>query len=433
MKNRFVIYIITIAIFIASCSVLAGCMFAIATENGEMKVYDMVSRIDGDIKEYSIESRIDDDIKEYDIESRIDKEEEMYNIGIQSNEEIRITFTDNNPQTELQKKFSAMYDISDDKKIVTVISEEFLNDYWQDNYEKEVIHSLTTEEVNFIIQDSIRIYMEHDKVVLAGFASVSSNMSVAERFPYLEDQEVCRPVTSYLDRDKIEADIHTIIMYRLKALTSPKAFFTGAEAIRFAGGDPVAYNSMYPESVFYIPGYSTNTDRDYILSVMGGVANFTDLERFMDLFEISVEGSINIRFGSVANGSITEVYPAKDLLLYAFDMPEESKDSNDNNSNVETPEIFKPHFILDVANKRFNLTMTPEASSSICGFYVEKDDKLIFYPYDGNASEELVYVFQYQEGNGYNYIKGESNPVPGYEFEDDAVFSLNDDILQPIE
>lgn len=396
MKNNFKFFSIVLVLLLASSIVLTGCMYAIAAENGDAKVYDMGSQIS-------------------------------------ANSNIIVDYDTPTSQTELQKKFSAMYDICEDGKTITVISKEYLSEFWYSNYEKEVIHSLTTEEVYFIIQDSIRIYMEHDKVILAEFGSVSSDKQVAERFPYLAGAELSsRSVKSSLDREKIENDIHTIIMYRLRALSSPKAFFTGADAISFVGRDTSAYNSMYPESVFYIPGYSANTDRDYILSIMGGNSNFTDPEKFTDLFEVSVEGGINIRFSSVVNGSTTEVYPTEDMFKYAFGTPEDSNESNDKNAN-ETPEIFKPHFVLDIANGRFRIVMTLEVSSSISGSYVQKGDKLVLYPYDNKAPEGYVYVFQYQEGVGYNYIKGESNPIPGFDFEDETVFSLNDNLLKPTE
>ena len=64
---------------------------------------------------------------------------------------------------------------------------------------------------------------------------------------------------------------------------------------------------------------------------------------------------------------------------------------------------------------------------------ISKRPKLVLYPYDNKAPEGYVYVFQYQEGVGYNYIKGESNPIPGFEFEDETVFSLNDNLLKPTE
>ena len=103
-------------------------------------------------------------------------------------------------------------------------------------------------------------------------------------------------------------------MYRLKVLSSPAAFITGAEAIRFVGDDPFKYNSLHPETIFYIPSYSANTDRDYILSILGGNTNFTDLEKFTDFFEVSVEGGIRINFTSVANGSTTKVFPTDEMF-----------------------------------------------------------------------------------------------------------------------
>ena len=68
-------------------------------------------------------------------------------------------------------------------------------------------------------------------------------------------------------------------------------------------------------------GYSANTDRDYILSIMGDCTNLTDPEKFSDLFEISVEGGINIRFRSVANSSTTEVYPTVMRAMIKMPMP----------------------------------------------------------------------------------------------------------------
>ena len=399
MKNNFKFFSIVLVLLLASSIVLTGCMYAIAAENGDAKVYDMGSQIsaDGNII-------VDEDTP--------------------------------TSQTEMQKKFSAMYDISEDGKTITVISKEYLSKFWYSNYEKEVIHSLTTEEVYFIIQDSIRIYMEHDKVILAGFVSVSSNKQVAERFPYLDSAELSsRSEKSSLDREKIENDIHTIIMYRLRALSSPKAFFTGADAIRFVGGNPIAYDGMYPESVFYIPGYSANTDRDYILSIMGGNSNFTDLEKFTDLFEVSVEGGINIRFSSVVNGSTTEVYPTEDIYrVPVLDGLETSKDNNvvnkpdlDKNNAPEEEKNNLYYFKLDTSNEKSSL-MASNGKTEAEGTYANEGDAYIL-SFDG----DYQYVLYYNEDVGYEYAKGESNPIPGYEFEDEQSFILDGDALVPIE
>ncbi len=398
MKNNFKFFSIVLVLLLASSIVLTGCMYAIAAENGDAKVYDMGSQIsaDGNII-------VDDDTP--------------------------------TSQTELQKKFSAMYDISEDGKTITVISKEYLSEFWYSNYEKEVIHSLTTEEVYFIIQDSIRIYMEHDKVILAGFVSVSSNKQVSERFPYLDGAELSsRSEKSSLDREKIENDIHTIIMYRLRALSSPKAFFTGADAISFVGGDASAYNGMYPESVFYIPSYSANTDRDYILSIMGGNSNFTDLEKFTDLFEVSAFGGVEINFSSKASGTTTEVFPTESIYKIPIqDGTETNKntgdvsgpDSDNNNLPLEGKETLY-YFKLDTSNEKSSL-MASNGKTEAEGTYANEGDAHIL-AFDG----DFQYVLYYN-GKEYVYAKGESNPIPGYEFEDEQSFILDGDALVPIE
>lgn len=401
MKRNIKFFTIVISLLLLSSIILTGCMYAIAADNGEMKPYDLNGQ-----------------------------KENSDNSGGNIVEDAPTA------QDSLQAKFEAMYEISEDGKTITVISEEFLNNYWQSNYEKEVIKSLTTEEVYFIIQDSIRVYFNYDKVILPGFASLSSMIQVAERFPFVQEQEVGIPHTSHLDRERIETDIHTIIMYRLKALSSPKAFFTGADAIIFVGGDPTMYSGMYPESVFYIPGYSANTDRDYILSIMGGSTNFTNLERFTDLFTVSEFGGVGINFSSVASGSTTEVFPTEEMFYYAFGIPGDSTTNKDNATSNNTTnngkeEVYLPFFKLNIANNTFMMTMSLELSSAISGTYIQEGDALILYPYDGKTPEGYVYVFYYNEGVGYEYAKGESNPIPGYEFESGQVFMLKDDILAP--
>lgn len=394
MKSNFQFFSIVLALLLASFIVLTGCMYAIAAENGDAKVYDMGSQISAD---------------------------------------SNIILDDDTPtsQTKLQKKFNAMYDFGEDGKTITVISEDYLNNYWRSNYEKEEIHSLTTEEVYFIIQDSIRIYMEYDKVILTEFGSISSNKQVTERFPYVEGRDVCRLETSSLNHDKVDADIHTIIMYRLKALSSPKAFFTGADAISFVGGDPASYDGMYPESVFYIPGYSANMDRDYILSIMGGSTNFTDLERFTDLFEVSVYGGIGIDFSSIANGSTTKVFPTEDIYkIPVSDGFEENKDSTANKPSVDknnTPEAEEKntlYFKVDITGDSCALMSSNGSTVEAEGTYIHEGDAHILC-FDG----DFQYVFYYNEDIGYEYVKGESNPMPGYELEDGTIFYLEEDML----
>lgn len=278
MKRNIKFFTIVISLLLFSSIVLTGCMYIIAADNGEMKPYDLNGQ-----KENSDSSG-----------SNI----------IEGDAPLA--------QDSLQAKFEAMYDISEDGKSITVITEDFLNEYWKIGNRTVPTHSLSIEEVYFIIQDSIRIYAEYDEIILSGFASYSSDSRIAFRIPYVEDKVIDTKLkgTLYYQDDIIA--IHELIMYRLKALSSPKAFFTGAEALRFVGEDPASYNGMYPESIFYIPGYSETTDRDYILSICGGNTDFTDLERFSDLFIVSDWGLAVIQFCSKSNGT-TQAYPTVEL------------------------------------------------------------------------------------------------------------------------
>ena len=286
MKRNVKFFTIVISLLLLSSIILTGCMYAIAADNGEMKPYDLngqksSSESDGG----KAPGHILEDAPA--------------------------------PQDLLKEKFKSMYEISEDGKSITVISEDYLSKYWQSNYEKEVIHSLTTEEVYFIIQDSIRIYEEYDEVVLTGFASVSSMMQVAERFPFVEGKTIkTQPdVTPYYDWDDTEA-IYEIILYRLKALSSPKAFFTGEEAIRSVGREPGIDSTMLSWTTFYIPNYSENTDRSTVLKAIGyAVIPNIDyhVDVISDLFSFCNKNGAYINFESKTNGQTTKVYPTVEL------------------------------------------------------------------------------------------------------------------------
>ena len=85
MRNNIKFFIIVLVILLASSIVLTGCMYVIvAAKNGVAKVYNMGSQISAD-----------------------------------SN--IIVGDDTPTPQKELQRKFNAMYSISEDNKIITVI------------------------------------------------------------------------------------------------------------------------------------------------------------------------------------------------------------------------------------------------------------------------------------------------------------------------
>lgn len=278
MKSNVKFLLSVTSILLLSSFVLVGCMRAISADNGGKK---------------------------------------SYNLDMLSREDLTGGIVEDNPITQgaLKSKFQAMYEISDDKRSITVISEEYLQNYWESNYEEEKIHSLSSEEINYIVQDSVRIYEEYDEVVLVGFASASSTIQVAERFPLLEAEVVKTKLSKslYYEKDEINA-IYEIILYRIKALSSPKSFFTGEEAINFVEGIPGLDSSWLPRTTFYIPEYSENTDRDYILCVVGGREASPDKERFSDLFSMCVYGDegAKIEFSSKNNGA-TKLYPTAEM------------------------------------------------------------------------------------------------------------------------
>ena len=370
MKRNVKFFTIVISLILLSSVILAGCMYGIITDDGEMKDYDMNG-------------------ENSDIFGDIISEDAPF------------------PQDLLRAKFKAMYDVSEDGKSVTVISEEYLTDRRKNIDEKNEIYSLTTDEVYYIIQDSIEIYEYFDEVVLLGFASLSSLDFLGE-LPFANDQVINTKSASqdseyYVYFEEDIANIYAIIMYRLTALSSPDAFFTGADAIRHVGGDPLLWSSLYPEKLFYIPGYSEDTDRDHILSVMGKGRSSKDEETF-ELFVIPYVGPYGrpvIEFLS-KNGGTTKVYPTLEMEKQVYNV-----------YYVSSEGVF---FRLDRDGK-FYLFKHLSLSSALTGEYRLKGDVLTL-----KVSEEEQYVFHYFENEGYLYCKEYSTPSQGYDFAESTMF-----------
>lgn len=396
MKNGFKFLGIAAVLLLASSVILTGGLYVISAEKGDAKTYNTDSRIVTD------------------------------NTFLSSGDSPT-------SQSELQNKFSAMYSISEDGKSITVVSKEYLEKYWSGNYEEEVIRSLGTEEVYFIIQDSIRIYMQYEKVILEGFESASSVKEVAERFPCLETQEISRPVTPQPDSDRVEKDIYTIVLYRLKALSSPKSFFTGAEAVLFVGGLPDIYSSMLPFSTYYIPNYSNNTDRDYILSVIGHSARINvtnvDLDKYSDLFGFCDKNRATVSFSSKATEQSILVYPTDEMYkVYGL---EDNNDSESNHHETDATELENnntPYFKVDIQNSICYLMSSDGSAVEAKGFFTHEGNVYVLH-----FDNDYQYLFYYIEGIGFQYGKAESNPLPGYEFDNGDPLVIEKDTLTPIE
>lgn len=279
MKRNIKFFTIVISLLLLSSIILTGCMYAIAADNGEMKPYDLNGQKENND---SLDGNIFADAPQ--------------------------------GQKPLQAKFEAMYEISEDGKTITVISEAFLDEYWHELTPR----SLSTDEVYYIIQDSIRIYAQYDTVILSGFGSFAEDSRHAYIVPYIREDVVIKTqpdVTPYYEWDDTEA-IYEIILYRLKALSSPEAFFTGEEAMLSAGKEPGLNSTMLPWTTFYIPNYSKSTSRDYILFVVGyGIEmNSTVIEdEFSELFSFCNKYEATITFVSKNYEQSTKVYPTVEL------------------------------------------------------------------------------------------------------------------------
>ena len=109
MKRNVKFFTIVISLLLLSSIILTGCMYAIAADNGEMKPYDLNGQ-----KQNSDGS------------------------GGNIVEDAPVA------QDSLQAKFEAMYEISEDGKTITVISQDYLSNYWYSNYEKDAYSVSTT-------------------------------------------------------------------------------------------------------------------------------------------------------------------------------------------------------------------------------------------------------------------------------------------------
>ena len=374
MKRNIKFFTIVISLLLLSSIILTGCMYAIAADNGEMKPYDLNGQ----------------------------KENSDSSGG---------NIVEDAPQAQkpLQAKFEDMYEISEDGKTITVISKDYLSNYWYSNYEKEVIKSLNTEEVYFIIQDSIRIYEEYDEVVLTEFGSYSSTMQVAERFPFVKNEIINTGSTDsnyslYLEEDI--SNIYKIIMYRLTALSSPKAFFTGEEAIRFVGKESGIFSTMLPWTTIYIPDYSESTDRDYLLQTVGysvnSNSNYVDVDRYSDLFCFCDKNGASITFEAKANRQSTKVYPTVEMEKQMFNVSYVSDEGA---------------FFRLYREGTFSLSKNKYFSSALTGKYTLRDNVLTLI-----VSDDQQYVFYYIENEGYLYYADYSTPSELYNFDEDTMF-----------
>lgn len=247
-------------------------------------------------------------------------------------------------RSELSKKFSAMSKLDKETDTITVITREYLEEYWKSNYKEERSHTLSREEVYYIIENSIDIYSKYKNIVLVDFSCDPSAEKffpeVAPRIPTVKGQIITPGDTevhlnsdytvSNLDKEEDIKNIYQIIMYRVTALSSPSAFFTGAEAVEYAGNNPDDYESAYLNSKIYFCEHLNYSTREYRLNTMGGNTMFKDCELLKNMFLFSCDTS-EIQYGSYTYGNIiAKAYPTQ-----------EKRHGNDEIPFVEAAKKFK--------------------------------------------------------------------------------------------
>lgn len=336
MKNnsRF-ISIIALAL-LASVLLLTGGMYAITAKNGAAKPYDMNAMS-------SVSSGI---------------------TGLE---------TDDAPtsQTDLRKKFAAMSEIDTQTNTITVITKDYLYAYWAGNYEKEEIRSLTTEEVLYIIQDSIHLYFSggYQKIILPGYRSVSSQTEIARRFPDIAGKEYDVPVRN-VPQDL--ENVYGIILHRLLLLSSPGAFIPGTDT------------SSSFDPVYYIPGFSAETDREFLLHYFSGSMNsIPDPDWIPDFFSMGILGDSVIAFH--ANDYMGEVYPTAELESRYFVTLQ--TEHGDNGCQIH----------IDLRSGCFYLSASASQSFCIIGSFERVGDKLLLKAQNAVRDQEVVYVLQRED------------------------------------
>ena len=213
-------------------------------------------------------------------------------------------------QSELQEKFDGMVEeVSNEEpaesteeptvRSTTVVTEAFLDEYWNGENAPQGIRSLSAEEVYFITNDSIRIYNEYDEIILPAYELPESIKEIADSFPAING----RTITPSEDLKTAATDIYDIIRYRLIVLSSPECIVTRSEASEAKELYRKDDFGTIKEGFFYIMDYPEDADRAAMLEVVVWHSTAT---------------SPNVKFLSVhtwPNGSPNMLYSSNNTIL----------------------------------------------------------------------------------------------------------------------
>ncbi len=379
MKVNLKFFITVASLLLTSSVILTGCMFAVGESEITTQAYDMGSQL-------------------ADVSS-----------GIIDNSPI--------PQTELDKKFWSMYEIDEANGAITVITKEAHEKYLSSFAGADEYPSLTVEEVLYIVNDSVRIYKEYDTIILTELKiQMALHTCMMELIP---GQVITHEGgIEYLSGTDDKKAVYDIIMYRLRALSTPKAFISADYAIRYAGGDPMTYSSMYPQSEFYIPNYSKNTDLHSVLYYFGNHKDAIDKEQMPPYFTVNSFSSDRITLA--ANGAVSDVYPVNEQKMlvntsfsasYFYGIPEDPR--------CGLTQKFE--LVLDPHSGSFSFTLTEDRDifaqpslTQMPGRFKIEGNSIYLYHNGGENADDPFLVFRWMGSETSNacydltYIKEES-------------------------
>ncbi len=306
--------------------------------------------------------------------------------------------------SEIDEYFSGMSEIDKTDRTVTVISESFLEDYW--NKAGDEPRALSVREINYIIEDSIRIYREYETIHLAPFPNGdNTTVDIEDTFdstsafhpiksddsrPVLYGQTIVKSQNA--DYHTVCRLIHDIITYRIKALSSPDAFVKGT-------------GTEWRNSTVYIPDYSGEADRSALIEYLSD----SDEDKIppLEFFTLSPWGFDIIEFYDAEGGK--KLFPSDsftgDILVLMSD-----------NEMMIT---------LDTLSQTFDMTVSNLSSFIQSGTYTyDENGALILY------TDAYRYVFTRLENGDFEYVRYASEPSEIVKnIEDKTVFSFADDSM----
>jgi len=336
-----------------------------------------------------------------------------------------------------------MYEIDEENNAITVISRDYYESYWAEKNGKAEIVSLTSDEVLFIIQDSINLYCKYDKIILNIF-SENSDTSSYEIIPLTGDTigDRCFPdvVRDWGIEEYILDDISRIIQYRISSLSSPEAYISCKELAEYA--DVKVGNSLeYNWSKLYFPGIKDINERKEILEEYKQLQYFSSI-RWMEYREVICFKYDNNYYLSVEapehyTSSETPDELPTSFFGYFFESvfpTDEIKQSvlefwNATNcvryaSNYVDNDDFGVWFELKKAGRTFTMGDAPAVSNVMGGRYeIDGNMLTLYFDVDYEGNEEVEYVFELVDDK---YIYSEKKSVPlsdgKYKIEDGEEF-----------